>query len=73
VRANDNLQDRVVTEVNSGLLRIALAPEQYRRADILVTVALPTLRSLALNDATRAEIDGFADLEALNVVLNSAS
>lgn len=73
VSANDNLQQRVLTEVNSGLLELGLASGSYRNADITVTVALPTLRSLALNDATEAEVNGFADLDALTLVLNSAS
>jgi Putative auto-transporter adhesin, head GIN domain len=69
VRADDNLVDRVTTEVQSGKLVIATTPGSLTtKSPMSVEVALPTLTGLALTGNGNIAVDGI-DAESLEVSL----
>jgi hypothetical protein len=69
VRADDNLLDRVTTEVQSGKLVIANTPGSFTtRSPMSVEVAVPTLDALTLSGSGNIVVTGI-DAESLEVTL----
>ncbi len=55
VEADDNVVDRVRTEVVDGVLTVGLAPGSYRNITLVIHVAAPALDRLELSGAGRME------------------
>jgi Putative auto-transporter adhesin, head GIN domain len=69
VRADDNLLDRVTTEVQSGTLVIANTPGGFTtESPMSVEVSVPTLNALTLTGSGNIVVDGI-ESENLNVTL----
>jgi hypothetical protein len=69
VRGDDNLLDRVTTEVRSGTLVIANTPGSFTtRSPMVVEVGVPTLGALALDGSGNIAVEGI-DAERLTVTL----
>lgn len=69
VKADDNLLDRVTTEVQSGRLVIANTPGSFTtRSPMSVEVDVPTLDALALTGSGNIVVDGI-EAESLEVTL----
>jgi hypothetical protein len=69
VRADDNLIDRVTTEVQSGKLVIANTPGSFTtKSPMSVEVDVPTLTALTLTGSGNIVVDGIA-AETLEVTL----
>ena len=69
VRADDNLLDRVTTEVQSGKLVIANTPGNLTaKSPMSVEVNVPTLKALTLNGSGNIVVDGI-EAESLGVTL----
>lgn len=56
VRGNDNLLDRVVTEVRGDRLTIEMLPGSYRDLDVTVRIEMPELALLRLSGASRGQL-----------------
>lgn len=57
VIVNDNLQERILTNVSGNTLFISLIDGSYRNETFQVNIQVPSLEKIQLNDNTRAEID----------------
>jgi Putative auto-transporter adhesin, head GIN domain len=69
VRADDNLLDRVTTEVHSGTLVIANTPGSFTtKSPMSVEVTVPTLSSLTLSGSGNIVVDGI-NAESLEMTL----
>ncbi len=69
VRADDNLLDRVTTEVQSGKLVIANTPGDFTtKSPMRVEVSVPTLNALTLTGSGNIVVDGI-EAESLSVTL----
>ena len=69
VRADDNLLDRVTTEVQSGTLVIANVPGSFTtKSPMSVVVTVPTLNALTLTGSGNVVVDGI-EAESLEVAL----
>ncbi len=69
VRADDNLLDRVTTEVQSGKLVIANTPGSFTtKSPMSVEVNVPTLNALTLTGSGNIVVDGI-EAESLKVTL----
>jgi len=61
VMVNENLQDQLKTEVSGDELNISLADGSFENATFIVDITLPELKSLELNDNTKAEVSFTGD------------
>jgi hypothetical protein len=69
VRADNNLLDRVTTEVQSGELLIANAPGSLTtKSPMSVEVTIPTLKALTLSGSGNIAVDGI-EAESLKMTL----
>lgn len=67
VASDDNLIDRVITTVESGLLTIGLEEGDYSNLSLRVNLILPHLTSVESLGAGQIEITGFNDLSSLAI------
>jgi len=67
ITANDNLMDRITTEVSAGVLELNLAEGNYRDIEIDVTIFTPSIDDIDLNGVGGLDIFGFSDLETLTL------
>ncbi|PPK87272.1 putative autotransporter adhesin-like protein [Neolewinella xylanilytica] len=58
VRGNDNLMDRIVTDVQGDRLRIHMLPGNYRELDVTVAIEMPELNALDLSGASEGRLTG---------------
>lgn len=73
VRANENIQERVITRRNGDQLEVRLAPGNYREIDVEVSITLPDLASLEVSGASTVDVSGFTGLNNLGIELSGAS
>lgn len=73
VRANDNLQERILVRRSGDVLEVRLASGNYRETDITVNVTMPELESVEVSGASNVDVAGFATLDDLSVDLSGAS
>ncbi|MEM7572722.1 MAG: head GIN domain-containing protein [Bacteroidota bacterium] len=65
--ANDNLLDRIRTEVNGGILEVSLLRGNYRDVDISLAITLPDLSYLKATDDAEITAGTFLDLDELQL------
>jgi hypothetical protein len=73
VRANDNVQERVIVRRNGDVLEVRLASGNYREIDVTIDVTMPDLESVEVSGASKVEVAGFATMEDLFVDVSGAS
>lgn len=74
VRANDNLMDKIATEVTNGTLYVKYKGSvSTKNAVSEVFIQMPTVEHITLNDAVSAEVTDFTDLSTLRLDVNDAS
>jgi len=71
IRANENLIDRLLTEVNETTLTLQLEPGSYEKATFEVRIQVPTLELLEMNDNTRADLTIRSN--ALSLIMRNAA
>lgn len=64
---NENLQDQLITRVNNNTLDISLADGSYKNESFKINIQVPVLKSISLNDNTRANVDITSDELEVNV------
>ena len=67
VRANDNIIDRVRTEVSGNILQIGLRPGNYNNIEISVEITVTDLSFLSASDAAEITASVFDDLDELRL------
>jgi hypothetical protein len=67
ITVNDNLSDRVRTEVRNGVLEVSLRNGNYRNIDLSVAIVIPDLDFLRVTDGAEATATGFDGLTDLQV------
>lgn len=71
IRADDNIVPRIHTIVNNGTLTISLEEGTYaNKLDIRIEIINPNLRALIVTDGGSSLLQGFAKLEALDIMLS---
>lgn len=74
VRADDNLIDKISTEVNNGNLHVKYnGSVNVRNATTEVFIEMPTLERIELKDAVDAKVLNFTDLPELKVDVQDAA
>ena len=74
VRANDNLMNKIVTEVTNGTLHVKYRGIVNTKNTVSeVSIQMPTVEHIKLSDAVRAEVTGFSGLSKLRVGVHDAS
>ncbi len=74
VRADDNLIERISTQVTNGNLNVEYNGNvNVRNATAEVFIEMPTIERIKLHDAVDAEVLNFTDLEGLKVVVQDAT
>jgi len=74
VRADDNLIDRISTEVTNGNLKVEYnGSVNVKNATSEIFIEMPTVERIKLHDAVDAEVLNFIDLSELNVVVQDAT
>jgi len=74
VRANENLINKIATEVTNGTLYVKYRGSvSTKNAVSEVTIQMPTIEHITLNDAVNAEVRDFTGLSKLEVDVNDAS
>lgn len=73
VRANDNVQERVLVRRSGNVLEVRLSQGNYREIDVTVDVVMPDLESIKVSGASDVAVAGFATLDNLSVDLSGAS
>ena len=74
VHGNDNLMDRIVTEVREDRLTIEMLPGSYRDLDVTVLIEMPELGLLSLSGASHGRITDLpAGAEKFALELSGAS
>ena len=73
VRANDNVQERVIVRRDGNALEIKLASGNYREIDVTVDVTMPDLEDVEVSGASNVDVAGFTSFGDLSVDLSGAS
>jgi hypothetical protein len=73
VRANDNVQERVIVRRNGDVLEVRLASGNYREIDVTVDVTMPELESVEVSGASKVDVAGFTTMEDLSADISGAS
>lgn len=73
VRANDNVQERVIVRRDGNALEIKLASGNYSEIDVTVDVTMPELKDVEVSGASDVDVSGFANFGDLSVDLSGAS
>jgi len=74
VRADDNLIDRISTQVTNGNLKVEYnGSVNVRNATTEIFIEMPTIERIKLQDAVDAKVLNFNDLSALKVEAQDAS
>lgn len=66
--ANENLLDRIRTEVNNGILEVSLLRGNYRDVEISLAITIPDLSYLKATDDAAITAGTFLDLDELELV-----
>ncbi|MTB50560.1 DUF2807 domain-containing protein [Lewinella sp. W8] len=64
---NDNIADRVLTEVRNGVLEVGLRNGNYRNIEVSVDIVIPNLDFLRVTDGADATATGFDALTDLRL------
>lgn len=73
VRADDNILNKVETDVSDGRLRLRLAHGyNYRNTKVEIEVTTPELSELRLSGAVGGTVTGFEDLDELEIDMDGA-
>jgi hypothetical protein len=73
VRANANIQDRVLVRRDGDELEIKLASGNYTEIDVTVDVTMPGLENVEVSGASNVDVSGFTSFDDLDVDLSGAS
>jgi hypothetical protein len=73
VRANDNVQERVIVRRDGNDLKIKLASGNYREIDVTVDVTMPDLENIEVSGASDVDVSGFTSFDDLSIDLSGAS
>ena len=74
VSGNDNLMDRIVTDVRGDRLTVEMLPGSYRDLDVTVTIEMPALGFLDLSGASHGQVTGLpAGADTFVLELSGAS
>jgi hypothetical protein len=73
VRANDNVQERVLVRRDGDNLEVKLASGNYREIDVTVNITMPDLENIEVSGASNVDVAGFAAIGDLSVNVSGAS
>ncbi|WP_020570167.1 GIN domain-containing protein [Neolewinella persica] len=73
VRANDNVQDRVLVRRSGDMLEVKLASGNYREIDVTIDITMPALEEVEVSGASKVDVVGFVNIQDLSIDVSGAS